>query len=311
MTTPLTDTMVFKDKSGYVLGPGQYTWKGPSNVPVFVFQNCRDMEAMRIDVTCETPCEAVVVIERTKTGPGVIPSTMNGFARWRIQGNDLALRGFWCRSTIDENNEHMEFHANSFAAIANPFIFEGQHSKHHLLTHNVIERFDVGVVSDTAFHWTGGTIAVGVDAFKLQRVGDPVLIESVGIEAVTRVLVTDGPTTASQPVTLSGVRYEADQLDSNGDCILLRHAGPLIVRGCRFGGGNQKIPRIALAGSGVQTAEISGNFFGSYGAYQVCPVRAPKPTNARVEWGTNNFQKDSLDPSNTHVQKTWNPMKYL
>ena len=52
-----------------------------------------------------------------------------------------------------------------------------------------------------------------------------------------------GASTESQPVTLLAVRSEADQLNSDGDCIVLQNGGPLRLEG------GQRVPRIALLGS--------------------------------------------------------------
>jgi hypothetical protein len=309
--TVLTDTVRLKNLDGGTIPSGRYVWRGPADVPMFALEDSRDVVGERIDVVCETPCEAICIIERTRTEPGTIPSTMHGFSRWRVQGNGLAPIGFWCRPRNDENNEHMSWDACWFAAVARPFVFEEQQSKHHYLTHNIIERASVAVSADTAFHWSGGTIAVCGIAFNLTRVGDPVRIESVGVEACGRLLVTSGPTTASQPVTLSGVRYEADQLAADGDCIVMRGPGPLLIQGCRFGGGQQRIPRIALTGFGEQSVELHGNTFGSYGAYQVCPVRAANPSLARVTFGRNVYQRTAGDPQNTDARVTWPGVAYV
>jgi len=306
----LTDTYRLRDQDGGTIPYARYIWRGPPNVPVFSLENCRDVVSERIDVVCERPCEAIMICERTRRTSGTIPSTMHGFTRWRVQANGLVDRGMWCRATIDGNNEHMEFHANWFAGVRRPFVFEGQQSKHHRLTHNIVERYEVAVSADSGFHWEGGTIAVGGVAFRLTRVGDPVSIAHVGIEATSRILETSGPTTASQPVTLDDVRYEADQLHTDGDAIVVRHAGCLNLLHSRLGGGAQRIPRVALLGIGDQSAEIRGNTFGAFGAHHVCPIRAPRSMHAKVNWGRNTYQRDANDSRNTDTRITWPPTSY-
>lgn len=281
------------------LSPDRYVWRGPASDPVFLFQNCRDFLSSRIDVTCETPCSAVVVCERTKDAPGTIPSTNNGFHRWRIFGNWLAERGFWYRATIDANNEHGDFYANTVYGCGYAFVFEGQQSKHHRLAHNVVESCERAVTASSAFYWQGGTIAATRRAFTLTRVGDPVKIEAVGVEAVERLLITSGPTTAAQSIVLDSVRYEADQLNEDGEAIVMRHAGPLVIVGGRYGGGKQPCPRIALRGVGIQSVEFVGRpHFGSYGAHAVNPIIAQNPPEAMVTGGYL-AQRWEGDPSNT------------
>ena len=79
-------------------------------VSMFAFQNCREPSWERVDITAEKPLEAAFVMERTRHGPGVIPSTMHQWRDIRIFGNGLLERGFWHRRRdTDENNEHARF----------------------------------------------------------------------------------------------------------------------------------------------------------------------------------------------------------
>jgi hypothetical protein len=300
----MTQTKVVRDADGGSLLPltlarRRVIWRGAANAPVFVIQDSRDIEQMRLDVVVEAPTEAVVVVERTKRGPNVLPSTNHGFARWRIYGNNLAERGIWARATVDENNEHLSITGNTFYGIARPIVLAGQQSKGHSLIDNVFEGFDVAVTSDSGFTWIGKTAAVGRLACELTRVGEPVSIRDVGFEACRRLLETAGPTTAAQSVTLDDVRYEADQLHADGHAIVLRHAGALLVVGGRYGGGRQRVPRIGLLGTGEQTLETRGVTFGAFGAYRVSPVAAQNPDEARVTASGLVFQRDENDPRNT------------
>lgn len=300
----LTDTLVYRDIDGGRIPSGRYIWRGPADVPVFSLQDSRDVVSDYVDVICEAPCEAVVVIERTKRGPGVHPTTMHGFTRWRIYGNGLAERGFYMPGTIDENCEHLELHACSIYGCRFGVVAKGQQCKENLISHCRFESGEVAIIADSSFRLLGGTIAVHETGVLLSRVGDPVVIEGTGFEAVRRMLVAQPATTASQPITLTGCRYEADQLAENGDCIVLGSAGPLVLSGCRFGGGRQRIPRIALMGLGEQTALISGCTFGSYGAYRACPVRVANSVTPRVTFSRNVYQRAEGDPTNTHHRVT-------
>jgi hypothetical protein len=275
-------------------------WRGPNGDPVLVFRNCRDLSAAHLDIVIESPTEAAVVCERTKTGPGVIPSTLHQFRDVRVFGNTLAEHGFWYRATVDENNEHGRFDCVSvYGCAMAAWTFNGQQSKEHLLTHCRSESVAVGVASDSGFQWIGGTCAVCEVGVHLTRAGEPVTLQGVGFEACGRMLVTDGPTTAAQPVTLINVRYEADQLHGDGRAIVLRHAGPLVMIGGRYGGGKQPCPRVALLGTGQQTLEMRGVTFGSFGAHRVAPVVAQNPPEAVVSQSGVVCQSDEGDPQNT------------
>jgi hypothetical protein len=296
----LTATVRRKDIERSSILAGRYVWRGPASDPVFAFENCRDFRLDNIDVVCETPTIAAFLMERTKTGPGVIPSTMHTLSNVRIFGNGLANIGIYYRATIDENNEHGRFDCVSvYGCRLAAWSFSGQQSKEHLLTHCRTESCDVGVVSESAFQWIGGTCAVAECGIYLPRAGDPVTVQGVGFEACQRVLITSGPTTAAQPVTLINCRYEADQLAPDNEMIVMKHAGPLVLLGGRYGGGKQRIPRIALRGTGNQYVEFVGRpHFGSYGAYKVNPVIGQNPPEAIVT-GSYLAQRDENDPQNT------------
>jgi hypothetical protein len=126
-----------------------------------------------------------------------------------------------------------------------------------------------------------------------------VTLQGVGFEACRRVLLTSGPTTAAQPVVLINCRYEADQLHADGHAIVLRHAGPLIVIGGRYGGGKQPVPRIALLGVGEQNVTLTGVTFGSFGAHRVSPVVTQHVGNANVSGSGLVYQRTAGDASNT------------
>jgi hypothetical protein len=296
----LTATVVRRNLERSSLAPGRYVWRGPASDPVFALQNCNAFRVQDIDVTCDTPTSAVFLIERTQTGPGTIPSTMHMFRNVRIFGNRKAERGVWYRNTIDENNEHGRFDCVSvYGCTLAGFAFYGQQSKEHLLTHVRTESCTVGVIADSAFQWIGGTCAVAEYAIFLARIGDPVTIQGVGFEACQRLLLTYGPTTAAQPVTFIGGRYEADQLAEDGEAIVLQHAGPLNIIGMRLGGGKQRVPRIALRGTGEQTVKLDGVHFGSYGACDVPPVLAQNKPEALVSAPACRYQTHEGHPTNT------------
>lgn len=282
----MKQTRVMRDMDGGVIGSARYVWRGPPGDPMFVMQNCRDVTSSRVDIVVESPCEAVVVVERTKSGPGVIPSTMHGFHRWRVFGNGLAPVGFWYRATVDENNEHGRWAGCSIYGCNDGLNLHGSQSKEHLVTHCRFEggaHGGIAIEADSGFQMIGGAVSGFVTAIALRRVGDPVTIQGVGVEACSRLLLTSGPTTAAQPVILQNVRYEADQLAADGEMIVMRHAGPLVMLGGRYGGGRQRVPRIALRGTGPQCVEFVGRpLFGAFGADLVNPVIAQNPAEASV-----------------------------
>ncbi len=315
----LTKTQVLTNKDGPPrlvtqadgdegLDPGariRYIWKGPTTDPVFLLQNCRDSTWEHIDVVCQTACEAVFRIERVVTGAGTIPSTNHFFRDIRIYGNALATRGFWAKPTIDENNEHFSFEGCSVYGCTTGMEFGGQQSKEHFISQCRFESFTTGIKANSSIRVEGGTMAVGSVAILLTACGDPVVLTGVGVEACGRLLVTnnDSATSVAQPITLTGVRYEADQLHADKDMILLRHAGPMLLEGCRFGGGAQEIPKIGLVGVATQTVIVHNNHFGSYGADAVNPLHVNAGVTNNTQWGMNLYERPfGSDP--TTIAKT-------
>jgi hypothetical protein len=307
----LTDTLRYRDIDRGRVPAGRYVWRGPADQPVFHFADSREIVVEDVEVVCETPTPAVFHVERTRVGPGVHPSTLHHWCNVRINGGNARPACGFLVAGIDQNGEHMRFDGVSVYRCDTGWSFRGQQAKEQLLTQCRAESCAVGIAADSGFTWISGCIAACAVGVELTRVGDPVVIQGVGFEAVGRMLVTSGPTTASQPVTLLSCRYEADQLHADGDCILLRHPGPLLIQGCRFGGGAQRIPRIALTGFGEQSVEIHGSAFGSYGAADVCPIRASTPSQARVTWGRNVYQRSPNDPQNTDARVTWASAAYV
>jgi hypothetical protein len=277
----------------------RYIWKGPTTDPVFLLQDCRDSTWEHIDVVCQTACEAVFRMERTKVGAGVIASTNHLFRDVRIYGNGLASRGFWARPFIDQNNEHFTLESCSVYGCTTGMEFSGQQSKEHFISQCRFESCTTAIKAGSSVRIEGGTIAVSGVAILLTACGDPVTMDGVGVEACARMLVTnnDTATSVAQPITMTGCRYEADQLHADGDMVLQRHAGPILVEGCRFGGGAQPIPKWGFVGVATQTAIFHANHFGSYGADAVNPIHVNPGVTANAIWGVNLYERAvGLDP---------------
>lgn len=277
MTTVLTQTRVVRDTDGPTRIGGvnarrKFIWRGPAGDPVFEFRDSRDGSVERVDVVCESPTEAVFLSHRTKRGPSVIPSTGHQFRDVRVYGNGLAERGFYACDTIDENNEHMRFDAVSMFGCRFAWVFAGQQSKEHLLTLCRASQCERGIVAGSSFTMLGGAINVCQVGITLTRVGDPVAVIGVGFEACVRMLETPPASTDSQPIVFIADRYAADQLHADGACVLMRNAGPLTSIGGTFGDGEQRVPRVHLAGIGEQVVNLIGQKFGSFGANTLNPV---------------------------------------
>jgi hypothetical protein len=273
-TIEMTKTRVMRDQDGGTIEPGRYVWQGPHTDPVFDFRDCRDLVIEGVDVVVESPCSSVFWMRRTRTGPGVVPNTNHVFRDVRIFGNRKAWVGVHVGG-LDENGEHvLAERVSVYGCTAAAFLFTGQQSKEHLLTHVRIESCEAGIVADSGFQLIGGCIAVARVGVRLNRVGDPVTITGTGFEACGRLMETSGPATDAQPITLTGVRYAADQLHEDGAMILLRHAGPLTLIGGTYGDGAQRVPQIECCGIGEQSVTTIGVKRGAYGSDAVPFVRS-------------------------------------
>jgi hypothetical protein len=164
--------------------------------------------------------------------------------------------------------------------------FTGQQSKEHRLTHCTADGCPTGVSASTSFTWEGGTVAGSANAFLLSASGDPVRLTKAGVEGCARLLDTSGPRTDAQSIVLDQVRFAADQLHADGDCVIVRGAGPLLVLGGAYGEGNQAIPHFRANCIGNCAVSMIGVRFGAYGASAVPVLRAnPGVTVAGIEVG--------------------------
>jgi hypothetical protein len=230
----------------------RFVWRGGAHEPMFVFQNCREPSWERVDITAEKPLEAAFVMERTRHGPGVIPSTMHLWRDVRVFGHGIMERGFWHRRRdTDENNEHARFDSVSVYGYTDcGWLIEGKQSKEHLFTHcraNGDSTGRAGIRAFGSFQWIGGAMSGNSEAcFVLGPPCDVVRIEGVGCETSARLLTSQGPTGAAYPVLLEQVRFMTDRLHPDGVMIDFRSPGPLTIRGGQFGNGKQPVPTIRV-----------------------------------------------------------------
>jgi hypothetical protein len=263
----------------------RFVWRGNARDPMFVFQNCREPSWQRVDVTVEKPLEAAFVMERTRHGPGVIPSTMHQWRDIRVFGNGMLERGFWHRRRdVDENNEHARFDSVSVYGYTDcGWLIEGTQSKEHLFTHcraNGDTTGRVGVRSFGSFQWIGGAMSGNAETcFSLGPPCDVVRIEGVGCETSARLLTAKGPTGNAYPVLLEQVRFMTDRLHPDGVMIDFRAPGPLTIRGGQFGNGHQPIPTIRMRTVADLAFICEGAAFDAWGSHEHVDHVFDLPTN--------------------------------
>jgi hypothetical protein len=264
---------------------------------MFVFQNCREPSWERVDVTVERPLEAAFVMERTRHGPGVIPSTMHQWRDLRVFGNGLLERAFWHRRRdVDENNEHARFDSVSVYGYTDcAWLIEGTQSKEHLFTHCRAEgdaTGRAGIRSFGSFQWIGGAMSGNAEScFSLGPPCDVVRIEGVGCETSARLLTAQGPTGNAYPVLLEQVRFMTDRLHPDGVMIDFRAPGPLTIRGGQFGNGRQPVPTIRVRTVADFAFVCEGAAFDAWGAHARRDhiFDLPTNTNRDVRIGANLF----------------------
>ena len=290
----ITEPIILKDRDDLPLVRSErpavrirFVWRGKTNDPMFVFQNCREPSWERVDVVVERPLAAAFVMERTRRGPGVIPSTMHQWRDIRVFGNALLERGFWHRlNEFDENNEHARFDSVSVYGYTDcGWLIEGKQSKEHLFTHcraNGDTSGRVGLRANGSFQWIGGAMSGHSEScFALGTPCDVARIQGVGCETSARLLTTHGPGGNAYPVSLEQVRYMTDILHPDGVAIDFRAPGPLVIRGGQFGNGKQPIPRIRLRTVADYGFICEGAAFDAYGSYEVVDQIFDLPTNTR------------------------------
>jgi hypothetical protein len=252
----------------------RFVWRGAAHEPMFVFQNCREPSWERVDITAQKPLEAAFVMERTRHGPGVVPSTMHLWRDVRVFGNGVLERGFWHRRRdTDENNEHARFDSVSVYGYTDcGWLIEGKQSKEHLFTHcraNGDSTGRAGVRAFGSFQWIGGAMSGNSEAcFVLGPPCDVVRIEGVGCETSARLLTSQGPTGAAYPVLLEQVRFMTDRLHPDGVMIDFRAPGPLTIRGGQFGNGKQPVPTIRVRTVADVAFICEGAAFDAWGSHE-------------------------------------------
>lgn len=109
-----------------------------------------------------------------------------------------------------------------------------------------------------SFHWYGGWCAGhSLSDFYLHPGSDAIVLDSINSEGSNRFLMTTGPSTNTQPVTVRGVRWANNALNADGYWILWQTAGPLVVEGCQLDGFDLPVPRIRVENSNLVPVSVS------------------------------------------------------
>lgn len=290
----ISEPIVFRDRDDLPAARSErpshrirFVWRGRTSDPMFVFQNCREPSWERVDVTVERPLAAAFVMERTRTGPGVIPSTMHQWRDVRVFGNALLERGFWHRvNAADENNEHARFDSVSVYGYTDAaWVIEGKQSKEHLFTHcraSGDTSGRAGLRAFGSFQWIGGAMSGNAETcFALGPPCDVAHIQGVGCETSARLLTTHGPGGNVYPVSLVQVRFMTDQLHPDGVMIDFRAPGPLMIRGGQFGNGRQPVGTIRVRTVADYALICEGAAFDAWGSLEHADRIFDLPTNTR------------------------------
>lgn len=293
-------------------GEGRTTlvWDGPADVPMIKFINCPEVTLKRVDCLFSKPCHTAFQFHRQNAGMGVRPATLPTLEDVRFFG-DGKLR--WpVRFTYedqDANNEHGVFQRCSFYGYSEYAVdIEGKQSKEHRFYQCRSEGGRGAVRAPSAFMWEGGTVSGASHAAFLLHGGggDRVVIKDVGVEASARVLLSSERTTAGWKVTLDNVRFAADQLAPDGDWVQFYSTGPLTVKDCQVGGGAQpRVPTIGIASSAQCLVSVHDNFFDTFGASELCPVRTFEGGRVVVSWGLNHYRRGANDDPNCVTLGAW------
>jgi hypothetical protein len=312
-----------------IRGPGpagfRFRWIGPPDQPMFQLSNCKQcsFEGFMVLSHPSRPLHTAFHIQDLTEPPA---SNANVFRLVSVEGINtgglghgfvIEPRGDWPRDAesrrTDRNNDFQTLH---HVAVTN--YSEAAVTIRGYNAHNIQMVFCDFIAAPGAgkhgvdchggfFSIRGGRVSGNqVADFSIAVPNGAIHIADVNVEGSRRLLVTDGPQAAGQPISIEHVRWAADGLDADREMIRLRHPGPLSLRGNVFGDANGPgpDPRRPIAGRTLPRVRIDpmtyygfvshGNTWVGEDALTTTPYRLPAALPGRVSIEGDVFVKASV-----------------
>jgi len=289
-------SLIIENKRGMrILGSGssysvgtKLIWQGNASNPLMRVLGSRDcaFDGFCISSSSAFPLHTAIQME-TRLGSTItgnrlsniqIDGTHRGGLLWGIR--------FIAGSGGDNNND---FHLLDRVCVANygmsGLSIEHSQSVSHTLLHCGFSANKIGLAgirTDRGTGAQGGSFSfinggIGGHLVSDFAIGDPgrvIYIIGADSENSERFLITTGPSGSPNPIHIIGSRFSSNNIHVDGNMIIYRFSGQLVLESNIFGGGNNPIPKILLEGSDIipRYSTISNNIFNSYNSSSIDPV---------------------------------------
>jgi hypothetical protein len=256
ITISNTGGVIFEGSGNPDSGPSvgtTFAWKGGSSVPMFnltdvsnsIFRNffINSSPSNPLDVAFYSPDVAPISGSLLSTHDNFDNIIMNGTGSG---GLNYGFRfGYSATNANNSNNDFMSFshvHVSNYSVAA--WSIENSQAKAWTFYDcqwqgNSIGQYGVTTALNNSnggsFSWYGGGSGYNTVAdFYLGSTDDEIFISGVNSEGSARLLETTGGTSGAWPVTIEGVRWSGNNLNSDGKVIKYTDGGPLTVRNSIF-----------------------------------------------------------------------------
>ncbi len=245
-TYKLTRSITMTNISGAVVeGAGDLTifrWAGPSNVPMFDCQNCRDSRFQDFSIRASSAAPLQIGIDIENVSSSYVDPGHNMWMGISMYGSDGGITSCFAQlqgAGGDANND-FQFYVNDRCsnysgaawvighsqALANIF----QNNQCYYGKACIAGSIDASAGAKSNFYWYGGFGSGNTVAdFFVGPSQQGIRIADFSAEGSTRFLVTDGPSSATLGITVSNLRWASYNLASDGKFIIYHYPGPFVL----------------------------------------------------------------------------------
>ena len=273
-------------------------WAGAAGGHMLRMRNCRDV---RLEGLCfdsgGVAIASAIYLQTDDTATDLYISTQNDFYRVMILGQASAVVGILIDNAVGATDNGDDLHVFDRVLIydcTESCWKSSTGEQKDAVFRDCIMAGAPRCIYTTgqggSFKWYGGFVYnITTAIFHHDSPGDPVIMQGLDAENVARLVLWDGETGNSGPVTIQSCRIATDGLHADGNLCVFGTQGPFDIRGNTFGQGTYAIPFIKFLTSNQGYAKIECNAFDSRGADVDSPIRVIVGSVLTFE-GSNNYR---------------------